>query len=216
MDRRYPSPYIFPMLSMSSSSLGSRNARGSANASSCRLQVSLYCTVLCHIVSLQYLSMLSLHRLAGLPCRMVSTWWHAMCIGRLGGCWCALPRTLSFVSHIADYIYAFVEVCPLFLTQTLIFLSLYIMLRIHLSIMGRAIASLFCACFVSVQMFALCQSWQHTCVMCTHVFSGRSQCCIWRYIEYLILVLAYAVQPAIIRRCIGHILFFSWLLLVKL
>ena len=33
----------------------------------CRLQMNLSCAVLCHIVSLQYLSRSSLHRLAGLP-----------------------------------------------------------------------------------------------------------------------------------------------------
>ena len=42
---------------------------GWAKASACRLQITLYCAFLCHIVSLQYLSRSSLHRLAGLPCR---------------------------------------------------------------------------------------------------------------------------------------------------
>ena len=41
---------------------------GWAKASACRLQASLSCAVLCHIVSLQYLSRSSLHCLAGLPC----------------------------------------------------------------------------------------------------------------------------------------------------
>ena len=41
-----------------------------AKASACRLQVSLSCALLCQIVSLQYLSRSSLHRLAGLPCRL--------------------------------------------------------------------------------------------------------------------------------------------------
>ena len=71
--------------------------RGWEKASACRLQVSLYCTVLCQIVYLQYLSRSSLHRLAGLPCRMVITWWRARSIGRIWGCRCALPRTISFV-----------------------------------------------------------------------------------------------------------------------
>ena len=44
-------------------------SRGWAMASACRLHVSLSCAVRCHIVSLQYLSRSSLHRLAGLPCR---------------------------------------------------------------------------------------------------------------------------------------------------
>ena len=45
-------------------------SRGRANASACRLQITLSCAVLRHIVSLQYLSRSSLHRLAGLPCRI--------------------------------------------------------------------------------------------------------------------------------------------------
>ena len=45
-------------------------SRGCAKASACRLQVSLSCAVLCQIVSLQYLSRSSLHRFAGLPCRL--------------------------------------------------------------------------------------------------------------------------------------------------
>ena len=42
---------------------------GWAKASACRLQLSLSCAVLCHIVSLQHLSRSSLHRFAGIPCR---------------------------------------------------------------------------------------------------------------------------------------------------
>ena len=45
-------------------------SRGWGKASACRLQVSLSCAVLCQIVSLQYLSRSSLHRLGGLPCRL--------------------------------------------------------------------------------------------------------------------------------------------------
>ena len=44
-------------------------SRGWAIDSACRLQFTLSCAVLCHIVSLQYLSRSSLHRLAGLHCR---------------------------------------------------------------------------------------------------------------------------------------------------
>ena len=45
-------------------------SRGWAKASSCRLQISLSCAVLCQIVSLQYLPRSSPHRLADLPCRL--------------------------------------------------------------------------------------------------------------------------------------------------
>ena len=43
-----------------------------ANASACSLQFNLSCVVLCQIVSLQYLSRSSLHRLADLPCCLFS------------------------------------------------------------------------------------------------------------------------------------------------
>ena len=45
-------------------------SRGWAKASACRLQITLSCASLCHTVSLQYSSRSSLHRLAGLPCRL--------------------------------------------------------------------------------------------------------------------------------------------------
>ena len=41
---------------------------GWAKASACRLKSTLYCAFRCHIVSIQYLSRSSLHRLA--PCRI--------------------------------------------------------------------------------------------------------------------------------------------------
>ena len=162
MDRRHPSSYSFPMLATYNNNHHHHQAalvpRGWAKASACRLQVSLSCAVLCQIVSLQYLSRSALH-LVVFSCRMVSTWWHAGSIGRLWGCWCSRPRTISFFSHIADYSYAF---CPLSLTQMLVFLSLYIMLSILLSILVRATAGcLFRACFMSGQVSSLCQSWQH-------------------------------------------------------
>ena len=52
------------------------------------------------------------------------------------------------VSYSAVYIYDF----ALSLTQMLVFLSLYVMLSILLSILVCAAASMFCACFVSVQV----------------------------------------------------------------
>ena len=45
-------------------------SHGWAKASACCLQITLSCAVLCQIMSLQYLSRSSLHRLAGLPCRL--------------------------------------------------------------------------------------------------------------------------------------------------
>ena len=85
----------------------------------CFLPVSLSCAVLCQIVSLQYLSRSSLHRLAGLPCHIF------LSLMDCWGGWCALPGTISFFSHCWLYL-TFV----LSLTQMLVFLCLYVILSI--------------------------------------------------------------------------------------
>ena len=58
-------------------------SRGWAKASACRLQITLSCAVLRHIVSLQYLSRSSLHRLAGLSCRIFSSYGLQVVIGEV-------------------------------------------------------------------------------------------------------------------------------------
>ena len=84
------------------------------------------------------------------------------------------------------------------LTQMLVFLSLYVMLSILLSILVCAAASLFCACLVSVQVSA------------PYVIAGSTQelyTCLFRQMARLLLkmsrCLAYAAQPAMILRCIS-------------
>ena len=129
-------------------------SRGWAKASACRLQMTLSCAVLCHIVSLQYLSRSSLHRLAGLPSRLFLSLWSPSCDARCPSVVfeavnMPCPGPFHF-SHSVDYIY---ELC-LSLTQMLVLLSLYAMLSILLSILVCAAASLFCACLVSVQVSA--------------------------------------------------------------
>ena len=90
-------------------------SRGWAKASACRLQVSLSCAVLCQIVSLPYLSRSSLHRLAGLSCRLfLSCGLQVVTIKRgpsvvFEAVDMPCPRPFRF-SHIADYIY---DCCPL-------------------------------------------------------------------------------------------------------
>ena len=104
------------------------------------------------------------------------------------------------LSHSVDYIYDSV----LSLTQMLVFLSLYVMLSLLLSILVCAAASLFCACLVSVQVSA------------PYVTAGSTQelyTCFFRQMERLLLkisrCLAYAAQPAMILRCISLSWFFS-------
>ena len=126
-------------------------SRGWAKASACRLQITLSCAVLCHIVSLQYLSRSSLHRLAGLPCRLFLSYGlqvvarevHRLSLRRL-----ICPAQDHFI-FLTVYVIAVTFV--LSLTQMLVLLSLYVMLRILLSILVCAAASLFCACLVNVQ-----------------------------------------------------------------
>ena len=125
-------------------------SRGWAKASACRLQTTLSCAFLCHIVSLQYLSRSSLHRLAGLPCRLFLSYGlqlvtrevHRSSLKRL-----ICPAQDHFI-FLTVLIISMTFV--LSLTQMLVFLSLYVMLSILLSIFVCAAASLFCACLVSV------------------------------------------------------------------
>ena len=130
-------------------------SRGWAKASACRLQIKVYCAVLCHIVSLQYISRSSLHRLVCLPCRFLLTYdlqvvtreVHRLSLRRL-----ICPAQDHFFFFLRVYIISMTFV--LSLTQMLVLLSLYVMLSILLSILVCEAASLFCACLVSVQVSA--------------------------------------------------------------
>ena len=96
-------------------------SHGWVKASACRLQVSLLCAVLCQIVSLQYLSRSSLHRLAGLPCHLFLSLWSPS--GDMQGTSVVFgavdmpfPGPFRFFSHI------------LYLAQMLVFLSFLFLL----------------------------------------------------------------------------------------
>ena len=105
-------------------------SRGWAKASACRLQITLSCAFFCHIVSLQYLSRSSLHRLAGLPCRLFLSYGlqvvkrevHRSSLRRLI---CPAQDHLIFLTVLIISM-TFV----LSLTQMLVFLSLYVLLSI--------------------------------------------------------------------------------------
>ena len=109
-------------------------SRGWAKASACCLQITLSCASLCHIVSLQYLSRSSLHRLAGLPCRLFLSYGlqvvtrevHRSSLRRL-----ICPAQDHFI-FLTVVIISMTFV--LSLTQMLVFLSLYVTLSILLSI----------------------------------------------------------------------------------
>ena len=129
-------------------------SRGWAITSAYCLQISPSCTVLCQIVSLPYLSRSSLHRLAGLPCclfllydlQVVTREVRRSSLRRL-----MCPAQDHFIFRTLLIISTTFVPC---LTQMLVFLSLYVMLSILLSILVCAAAGLFCACLVSVQVSA--------------------------------------------------------------
>ena len=100
---------------------------------------------------LQYLSRSSLHRLAGLPCRLFLSWSLS---GDTRG-----PSVVFEAGNMpCHFIFLTVFIISmtivLSLTQMLVLLSVYLMLRILLFIMVCAVASLLCACLVSVQVSA--------------------------------------------------------------
>ena len=116
-------------------------SRGWAKASACRLQVSLSCAVLCHIVS-------------GLPCRLFLSYGlqvvtrevHRSSLTRL-----ICPAQDHFI-FLTVLIISMTFV--LSLIHMVVLLSLYVMLSTLPSILVCAAASLFCACLVSVQVSA--------------------------------------------------------------
>ena len=179
-------------------------SRGWAKASACRLQIILYCAVLCRIVSLQYLSRSSIHRLAGLHCglflsyglQVVTCEVHRLSLRRL-----ICPAQDHFIfSHSVHYIYDF---CPLPDPDV----GHYICVcdvehtSFHFGLCGR---KFFLCCLASVQVSA------------PYVIAGSTQelyTCHFRQIARLLLKisrsLAYAAQPAMILRCISLSWFFS-------
>ena len=145
MDRRLPYPYSFPRCLLCQHGHWIVVVpRGWVKASTCRLQVNLYCTVICQIVSLQYLSRSSVSP----PLSYFLVVWSPR--GDMRGplvvfeaVGVPFPGPFHF-AHIADYTSA---ICPLSLNHMLVFLSLYTMLSILLSILVPTTAILFCACF---------------------------------------------------------------------
>ena len=140
-------------------------SRGWAKASTCRLQITLSCTVLCHIVSLQYLSRSSLHRLAGLPCplflsyglQVVTCEVHRLSLRRLI---CPAQHHLIF-SHSVHYIYDF---CPL--PDQDVGPSIFVCDVEHTSCHFGLCARKFVLCLFGqcpgICTITLCHSWQHT------------------------------------------------------
>ena len=133
-------------------------SRGWAKASACRFQITLSCAFLCHIVSLQYLS---LHRLALLPCRIflshglqvVPRDVHRSSLRRL-----ICPAQDHFIVLTVLISMTFV----LSLAHMLVFLSLYVMLSFsfHFGLYGsKFVLGLFGQC---LGLCTVWHSWQHT------------------------------------------------------
>ena len=92
----------------------------------------------------------SLHRLAGLPCRIFLSYGLLVMtreVHRSSLRWLICPAQDYFICLTVLILYmTFV----LSLTQVLVFLSVYVILSILLSVLVCAAASLLCACLVSV------------------------------------------------------------------
>ena len=121
-------------------------SRGWAKASACRLQITLSCAFLCHFVSLLCLSRSSLRRLAGLPFRLFLSYGLQVVTREVHRS--SLRRLICLAQ--AHFIFLTVLIISmtfvLSLTQMLVFLSLYVVLSILLSIL----------------VCTRCHSWQHT------------------------------------------------------
>ena len=182
-------------------------SHGWAKASACRIQVSLSCAVLCHIVSLQYLSRSSLHRLAGIHCRILLPYGlqvvtrevHRSSLRRLI---CHVQDDLIF-SHSADYIY---DLCPL--PDPDVGLSIFVCdvehTSFHFGLCGRKfVLCLFGQC---PGLSTICHNWQRTGVV--H-FSLQAD---GKVAFEDIPVFGYAVQPAMILRCVSLPWLFSLML----
>ena len=118
--------------------------------------------VLCHIVSLQYLSRSYLHRLAGLPCRIFLSWSPSgdtrgpSVVFEAVDMPCPGPLHLSYS---VDYIYDF---CPL--PDADVGLSIFVCdvehTSFHFGLCGRKfVLCLFGQC---PGLCTICHSWQHT------------------------------------------------------
>ena len=137
-------------------------SRGWAKASTCRIQITLSCAVLCHIVSLQYLSRSSLHRLAGFPCRIFLSYGlqvvtrevHRSSLRRL-----ICPAHDHFIFLCVAYIYDF---CPL--PEPDVDLSIFVCddehISFHFGLCGRK--SVLCLFGQCPGLCTICHSWQHT------------------------------------------------------
>ena len=140
---------------------------------------------------------------AGLPCRIFLSYGrqvvtrevHRSSLRRL-----ICPAQDHFIFFLTVLIISMTFV--LSLTQMLVFLSLYVMLSILLSIFVCEAASLLCACLVSVHVSA------------PYGIAGSTQelySCLFRQMSRLLLkmsrCLAYAAQPAMILHCISFAMF---------
>ena len=153
----------------------------------------LSCAVLCHIVSLQYLSSSSLHRLAGLPCRLFVSYGLQVVTREVH----RLPlRRLICPAQDHD-LYDF---CPLLDPD--VGLSIFVCdvehTSFHFGLCGRK--------------FVLCLIGQWAC-LCIAGSTQESYTCLFRQMTKLFLkisrCLSYATMPAMILCCISLSWFFS-------
>ena len=180
-------------------------SRGWAKASACRLQITLSCAFLCHIVSLQYLSRSSrAPSLGWSPLSSFLVIWSPT--GDTRGpsvVFEAVDKPCSGPFHFSysvDYIYDF---CPL--PDPDVGLSICVCYVEHTSFHFGLCDRKFVLCLFGQcpGLCTICHSWQHTGVVHLH----------FRHMARMLLkiswCLAYAAQPDMILRCISLSWFFS-------
>ena len=135
---------------------------GWAKASLCRFQINLSCAVLCHIVSLQYLSRSSIHRVAGLPCRLFLSYYGLQMVTREVHR-SSLRRLICPAQDHFIFLTILIISMTFILSKMLVCLSSYVMLSILLSVFGlcgrKFVLGLFGQC---PGICTICHSWHHT------------------------------------------------------
>ena len=124
--------------------------------------MTLSCAVLCHIVSLQYLSRSSLHSLAGLPCRLFLSYGLQVVtreVHRSSLRWLICPAQDHFIFLSVDYIYEF---CPL--PDPDVGPSIFVCDVEHTSFHFGLCGPKFVLCLFGQcpGLCTICHSWQHT------------------------------------------------------
>ena len=163
-------------------------------------KLTLSCAVLCHITSLQYLSRSSLHRLAGLPCRLFSSYNGLQVVTREVHR-SSLRRLMWTISFFAQcWLYLWLLSCPWPRCWSFYLICDVEHTSFHFGLCG--LKFVLCLCGQCLGLCTICHSWQHTGVVHMSLQAdGKAALKISRCLAY-----------AMILRCIS----LPWLFFLRL